>query len=259
MPPRTPSVSVAISALARPFGAASLVTSSTPRCLVAVAGAAASSGVWNQSGLQPSTRTTAGFSTTANRQGLSRLRRRFIQWKNKHGSRYRNHIPGQTNYLEMYQEKAPTREERLNTPPTNKPFPINPLFVSTPVLDDTARELIWRKIMKEGESIKAVSALYGVDIRRVAAIVRLKEVEKDWESRVKHPPLNSPFIRLYPRIPKPPHMMIANIPNSISLEDKNTWLQTLLRASLISSLSWGHFSHIPLTGAPRPWFESTYR
>ena len=115
--------------------------------------------------------------------------------------------------------------------------------------------------MKEGESIKAVSALYGVDIRRVAAIVRLKEVEKDWEAKVKEPAhLDFPplFFYLLSHIPKL-LMMIVNIPNSISLEDKNTWLQTLLRASLISSLSWGHFSHIPLTVAPRPWFESIYR
>ena len=238
MPPRTPSVSVAISALARPFGAASpAAATGTSRCLVAAAAAATSSGVWHQPGLKPSaTTTTAGFSTTANRQGLSRLRRRFIDFLNKRGSRYRRHIPGQTNYVE-----TPRTVENIAENQTDKPFPINPLFVSMPVLDDAAREVIWRKIMKEGESIKAVSALYGVDIRRVAAIVRLKEVEKDWESRVKHPPLNSPFIRLYPRIPKPPHMMIANIPNSISLEDKNTWLQTLLRASLIIFSPLGHF------------------
>ena len=57
--------------------------------------------------------------------------------------------------------------------------------------------------MKEGESIKAVSALYGVDIRRVAAIVRLKEVENDWESRVKHPlsiPLSLGYIPVFPSL-----------------------------------------------------------
>lgn len=38
--------------------------------------------------------------------------------------------------------------------------------------------------MRKGETIKAVSAELGVDIRRVAAVVRLKEVEKDWEAKV---------------------------------------------------------------------------
>ncbi len=39
--------------------------------------------------------------------------------------------------------------------------------------------------MREGETIKGVSAEFGIDIRRVAAIVRLKEVEKDWIAKVK--------------------------------------------------------------------------
>jgi hypothetical protein len=46
------------------------------------------------------------------------------------------------------------------------------------------RELIWQKIMQRGESIKAVSAEMGVDVRRVAAVVRLKEVERKWEKQV---------------------------------------------------------------------------
>lgn len=66
----------------------------------------------------------------------------------------------------------------------NKPFPINPQYRSEPVLDDRAREMIWEKVMQNGETIKAVSAELGVDIRRVAAVVRLKEVEKDWKAKV---------------------------------------------------------------------------
>lgn len=39
--------------------------------------------------------------------------------------------------------------------------------------------------MRDGEPIKAVSAEFGIDIRRVAAVVRLKEVEKDWIAKGK--------------------------------------------------------------------------
>ena len=39
--------------------------------------------------------------------------------------------------------------------------------------------------MRKGESLKAVSAELGVDLTRVAAVVRLKEVEKDWVSKVR--------------------------------------------------------------------------
>lgn len=61
-----------------------------------------------------------------------------------------------------------------------RPFPLNRQFKSETVLDDRAREVIWEKVMRDGEPIKAVSAELGVDIRRVAAVVRLKEVEKNW-------------------------------------------------------------------------------
>lgn len=47
--------------------------------------------------------------------------------------------------------------------------------------------------MRKGETIKAVSAELGVDIRRVAAVVRLKEVEKDWEAKGKK--LAKPYAR----------------------------------------------------------------
>lgn len=69
-------------------------------------------------------------------------------------------------------------------PLQDQPFPNNPLFRSQPVLDDHTRELIWRYIMQNGRSIKDVSAEMGVDVRRVAAVVRLKELERDWESSV---------------------------------------------------------------------------
>lgn len=84
------------------------------------------------------------------------------------------------------------------------PFPLNPQFKSTPILDDRARELIWEKIIEKGETIKAVSAELGVDINRVAAVVRLKEVEKDWLSRVCR---KSPSLQ--PVVP-PLYMMIAS-------------------------------------------------
>ncbi|GAB0143779.1 hypothetical protein EsHS_00004284 [Epichloe bromicola] len=72
------------------------------------------------------------------------------------------------------------RGPRYLGPFQDQPFPQNPLFRSQPVLDEQTRELIWDKVTKRGESLKAVSAEMGVDVRRVAAVVRLKEVEKQW-------------------------------------------------------------------------------
>lgn len=79
--------------------------------------------------------------------------------------------------------------------------------------------MIWHKVMVNWEGIKAVSAELGVDQRRVAAVVRMKEVEKDWQKNVRiHPILYSVSPLLFND---------DTHKNSISLEDSsyNTWLQ----------------------------------
>ena len=65
-----------------------------------------------------------------------------------------------------------------------QPFHMNANFASEPVLDDESREAIWANVVEEKQPIKLVSAKYGVDVRRVAAVVRLKQVEKNWVEQV---------------------------------------------------------------------------
>lgn len=96
-------------------------------------------------------------------------------WFKQAGKRLKTHTPGQPNYLE-----SRGRGDR----DTDRPFPSNPAFISQPVLSEEAREMIWNKVMVKWEGIKAVSAELGVDQRRVAAVVRMKEMEKDWEKQV---------------------------------------------------------------------------
>ncbi|KAI1452592.1 eukaryotic mitochondrial regulator protein-domain-containing protein [Annulohypoxylon moriforme] len=122
----------------------------------------------NQCASLPRSQIKANFSTTSSRTHFSKGRRLFRQWINGPGAVYRKPIPGSTNYIQK------------GFPNPDRPFPSNSQFRSEPVLDDRSRELIWEKVMRNGETIKAVSAELGVDIRRVAAVVRLKEVEKDW-------------------------------------------------------------------------------
>ncbi|KAI1423881.1 eukaryotic mitochondrial regulator protein-domain-containing protein [Xylaria sp. FL1777] len=129
----------------------------------------------------------ASFSTTASRPKFTKARRLFREWERNEGRVYRKHAGQQPQYLTGF---STARREEANT---SKPFPINPHYHSAKVLDDNARELIWSKIMREGQTIKAVSAEFGVDIRRVAAVVRLKEVEKDWIARDK--PLAKPYAK----------------------------------------------------------------
>ncbi|KAG6034234.1 hypothetical protein E4U41_006626 [Claviceps citrina] len=132
--------------------------------------------------LTPSTRLAPlfarSFSSTQCREKMSRARQRMYQWINSRDG----------------QELAQGgRGPRYLGPFQDQPFPQNPLFRSQPVLDDQTRELIWDKIMRRGESLKAVSAEMGVDVRRVAAVVRLKEVERQWQKEGKR--LATPYAK----------------------------------------------------------------
>ena len=61
-----------------------------------------------------------------------------------------------------------------------RPYPLNRDFASQPVLSEGLREKLWEHVVVDGLDLKSVSATFGVDIRRVAAVVRLKSVEKQW-------------------------------------------------------------------------------
>jgi hypothetical protein len=75
-----------------------------------------------------------------------------------------------------------------------------------------ARERIWRDVMVKGLPLKAVSAEYSVDMRRVAAVVRMKAIEKKWDREVSF------FLSFFSFWVWLASMMICN-KNSISLED----------------------------------------
>ena len=65
-----------------------------------------------------------------------------------------------------------------------RPYPLNQQFRSQPVLSEDLREKIYELIVDEGIDLKSVSATFGVDIRRVAAVVRLKSLERQWVAEV---------------------------------------------------------------------------
>ncbi|KAJ4419951.1 hypothetical protein N0V82_004665 [Gnomoniopsis sp. IMI 355080] len=129
------------------------------------------------------------FSTTSSRKGtLPAVRYRFYQWLKKAGKNLERHEPGIPNYI------GGTGGKGQDGPIENQhPFPSNKYFVSQPVLSEEARELIHRRVSMDDEPIMVVSADLGVDHRRVAAVVRMKEVEKDWERMGKK--LAKPYSR----------------------------------------------------------------
>jgi hypothetical protein len=65
-----------------------------------------------------------------------------------------------------------------------RPFPLNTSFRSEAVLSEEFREELYRQIVLKKMDLQSISAAYGVDMRRVAAVVRLKTVEKQWIEEV---------------------------------------------------------------------------
>lgn len=120
------------------------------------------------------------------------------------GANLRDPLPQSTNYLSAYDRhgnlarlgdanedaanRGQPRPDGSQLPPERRsdlrPFPLNRFFLSEPVLSEELREIIWTRIMKDGMSVQEVSAQLGVEMSRVGAVVRLKEVEKAWISSV---------------------------------------------------------------------------
>lgn len=119
------------------------------------------------------------FSTSQPAQKLTTGRRRFLAWVNTQGVKFQYPTQGSTNYLSAYD-----RNGQLVRSPGSKegrgdlmPFPLNRDFVSEPILSESLRREIWRRVQVEGKSVRTVSVELGVEMRRVGAVVRLVELE----------------------------------------------------------------------------------
>ena len=111
------------------------------------------------------------FSTTLPLGRISTQRKDLYLWLQRHGRRFVGEA--QTQEPDNYLGPLPAQ-----------PFPMNPLFRSQAVLSEAMREQIWEQVVVRNESLKAVSAVFHVDVRRVAAVVRMKQVEKQWQAQV---------------------------------------------------------------------------
>lgn len=158
----------------------------------------------------PSASASRAFSTTSARQkrAPNHPKSQYHRWLKGEGKDLLQHKPGTPNYITKSQRGPP------------KPFPSNPAFISQEVLSEDAREEIYQRVAAKNDPIKVVSADLGVDHRRVAAIVRMKAIEKEWEREVCFASRPFPLIHALDVF----SMMIPN-KNSISLEDSTMWLQ----------------------------------
>lgn len=118
---------------------------------------------------------TSCFSTTQPRE-ITRQRKLFWQWIRGPGAVHRDPT-GPSKYVQSIAKSMASEEK-------DRPFPANPEFKSQAVVSEEGRELIWKSVMEEGQPIKAVSARFSVDMRRVAAVLRMKAIEKQWKAEV---------------------------------------------------------------------------
>lgn len=90
--------------------------------------------------------------------------------------------------------KTKTSEEEIDDklPPETaedlRPFPLNQYFRSQPVLSEGLREAIYQRIKRDGATVSLASVEFGVSNERVGAVVRLKQMEKEWIAQVCLPP-----------------------------------------------------------------------
>lgn len=73
------------------------------------------------------------------------------------------------------------------------PFPLNKYFRSQPVLSEELREAIYQFVARDGHSLQLASTSFGVSNERIGAVVRLKQMEKEWIAKVRR------IILLHPR------------------------------------------------------------
>lgn len=120
----------------------------------------------------------SSFSTTPHNQKTTLLRQKMYKYMTSmRGSKFQTEI------------EAPTYLGDL----PNQPFPLNPFFRSEAVLTDSKKNAIYDMVTREKQSLKAVSAKHGVDVRRVAAVIRLGAIERDWRAKGKQ--LATPYAK----------------------------------------------------------------
>lgn len=136
----------------------------------------------------------------------------------------KSHTPGTTNYLMRTNPKL----KELSIAET-RIFPANPAYRSESILSEELRTEIYNRVVKQKKSVRAVSVELKVDMRRVAAVVRLVELEKRMEKQVCLQILSTHYQYGFPptllafQSGHTYGAMMRKIINSISLYDPVDW------------------------------------
>lgn len=117
----------------------------------------------------------------------------MFDWLNGPGAELKHHIPGSTNYVTQLRNRRGGDDKESSSRRDNDaeddgglktPFPLNPQFVSEPILSEELSNEIYKRVVEQKKSVRSVSVELRVDMRRVGAVVRLKELEKRMKNEV---------------------------------------------------------------------------
>ncbi|KAJ5417077.1 uncharacterized protein N7487_000627 [Penicillium crustosum] len=149
------------------------------------------------------------FSATAAPRGQTKLRRQMFEWLDGEGAVFKHHIPGQTNYVTSLKQRDNEGSDKA------RPFPNNQNFFSEPILSEELRNEVYNRVVEQKKSARVVSVELGIDMKRIAAVVRLVELEK--RQRAQGKPLALPYARaiheMVPITPSPRKASVNNITN----------------------------------------------
>lgn len=113
----------------------------------------------------------------------------------------------------LTKQSTKQEEEDGKLPPETaedlRPFPLNQYFRSQPVLSEELREAIYQRVKKDGATVSLASVEFGVSNERVGAVVRLKQMEKEWIAQGKT--LAMPYSKaVLGMLPTTPHIDPSN-------------------------------------------------
>jgi hypothetical protein len=98
-----------------------------------------------------------------------------------HEKQMRSDLPVR-NEKDLMKKLAMTKGMGLKKAP--RPFDLNPYFASMPVLSEHLKESIYNFVVHNGKTVKAASEHFRVSIERVVAVVRMKQIERNWVKEV---------------------------------------------------------------------------
>ncbi|KAG8994285.1 hypothetical protein FRB94_008399 [Tulasnella sp. JGI-2019a] len=101
----------------------------------------------------------------------------FEAWLSRIGTQFKDPLPGRTNWLGV-----------------TCPFPMNPSFKPRPPISDAQRQTIFdaHAANPELNSVRALSERFGISLKRIEAIIRLKALEFKWKQDDR--PLRTNFL-----------------------------------------------------------------